>query len=89
MDHLGKSCRFVRSNGQYLWRGEECGKWGASQRVLQEALAAYLTPDLVKAINEARVRLGRYIPDTEAEALSECITYWSPTAAPQGPSEAA
>jgi signal transduction histidine kinase len=61
----------------------------ASQRALQEALAAYLTPDLVKAINEARVRLGRYIPDTEAEALSACITYWSHTAAPQGPSEAA
>jgi hypothetical protein len=49
---------------------------GAKQRALQEALAAYLTPALVQAINEARVRLGQYIPDAEAEALSEHIAYW-------------
>jgi len=56
---------------------------------LQEALAAYLTPELVKAINDARVRLGRYISDAEAEALSECIAYWNYAAVPTGPSEAA
>jgi hypothetical protein len=49
---------------------------GAKQRAVQEALAAYLTPALVQAINEARVRLGQYIPDAEAEALSEHIAYW-------------
>jgi hypothetical protein len=49
---------------------------GAKQHALQEALAAYLTPALVQAINEARVRLGQYIPDAEAEALSEHIAYW-------------
>jgi hypothetical protein len=46
------------------------------QHALQEALAAYLTPTLVQAINEARIRLGKYIPDQEAEALSEHIAYW-------------
>jgi hypothetical protein len=49
---------------------------GAKQRALQETLAAYLTPALVQAINEARMRLGQYIPDAEAEALSEHIAYW-------------
>jgi hypothetical protein len=46
------------------------------QQALQEALVAYLTPALVQAINEARIRLGQYIPDQEAEALSEQIAYW-------------
>jgi hypothetical protein len=46
------------------------------QHALQEALASYITPALVQAINEARLRLGRYIPDEEAEALSERIAYW-------------
>ena len=46
------------------------------QRALHEALAAYITPALVQAINEARLRLGQYIPDEEAEALSERIAYW-------------
>jgi hypothetical protein len=46
------------------------------QRALQEALTAYLTPALVQAINEARIRLGQYISDEEAKALSEHIAYW-------------
>jgi len=46
------------------------------QRAFQEALATYLTPKVVQAINEARIRLGQYIPDVEAEALSERIPYW-------------
>ena len=46
------------------------------QRALQEALVIYLTPHLVQAINEARSRLGQYIPDDEAEALAEHIAYW-------------
>ena len=45
------------------------------QHALQEALAMYLTPTLVQAINDARIRLGQYIPDEEAEALSERIAY--------------
>jgi hypothetical protein len=36
----------------------------------------YLTPTLVQAINDARIRLGQYIPDEEAEALSDHIGYW-------------
>jgi hypothetical protein len=46
------------------------------QHALQEALAAYITPVLVQAINEARTRLGQYVPNEEAEALSEHIAYW-------------
>jgi hypothetical protein len=46
------------------------------QHALQEALAAYITPALVQAINEARIRLGQYIADEEAEGLSERIAYW-------------
>ncbi len=53
------------------------------QRALQEALAAYLTPTVVQAINEARIRLGQYIPDAEAEALSEHIPYWDYTTLPK------
>jgi hypothetical protein len=50
-----------------------------NQRALQEALAAYLKPELVKAINDARIRLGQYIPDEEAEAIAEQIRYWDAT----------
>jgi hypothetical protein len=46
------------------------------QGTLQGALAAYLTPALVQAINEARIRLGQYISSEEAEALAEHIAYW-------------
>jgi hypothetical protein len=56
---------------------------GAVPRPVQEALAAYLTPTLVQEINEARVRLGQYIPDEEAEALSERITYWDYASLPK------
>jgi hypothetical protein len=51
---------------------------------LQEALVSYLTPTLVQAINEARVRLGTYIPDEAAEALSEQIAYWDYASSPKG-----
>ncbi len=61
----------------------------AHQDELQRALAAYLTPDLIKAINEARIRLGQYIPDAEAEALSECIAYWHSDSTITEPNEAA
>jgi hypothetical protein len=53
------------------------------QRALQEALAMYLTPRLVQAINDARIRLGQYVPDDEAEALSERIAYWDYAAQPK------
>ena len=55
-------------------KGKPCSP--EQQHALQEALAAYITPALVQAINEARLGLGRYIPDEEAEALSERIAYW-------------
>lgn len=55
------------------------------QLALQEALATYLTPTLVQAINNARIRLGQYIPDEEAESLSERIGYWEYTAEPGSP----
>jgi len=44
----------------------------------QHALDNYLTPELAQAINRARVRLSRYLPDAEAEWLSEhVIPYWN------------
>jgi hypothetical protein len=55
-------------------KGKTCSP--EERHALQEALAAYITPALVQAINEARLGLGQYIPDEEAEALSEQIAYW-------------
>jgi type III secretion system FlhB-like substrate exporter len=55
-------------------KGKTCSS--AQQHALQEAIEVYITPALVQAINEARLRLGQYIPDEEAEALSEHIAYW-------------
>jgi hypothetical protein len=46
------------------------------QKTLQAALAAYVTPTLVQEINDARMRLGQYVPDEEAAALAEQIAYW-------------
>src|SRR5262245_6644317 len=40
----------------------------------------------MKAINNARVRLGQYLPDAEAEALEE-IAYWKYATAPKGPND--
>ncbi len=64
-DQMGASFAEARETGN-----------SRKQQGLQEALVAYLTPDLVQAINDARMRLGQYIPDTEAETLSEQIAYW-------------
>src|SRR5919199_1065884 len=55
-------------------KGKTCSP--EQQHALQEALAAYITPALGQAINKARLRLGQYIPDEEAEALSGQIAYW-------------
>jgi hypothetical protein len=55
-------------------KGKTCSP--EQQHAFQEALATYITPALVQAINEARLGLGQYIPDEEAEALSEQIAYW-------------
>lgn len=46
------------------------------RRALLEALGAYLTPELLRSINDARVRLGAYVPDEEAETLADRIPYW-------------
>lgn len=60
------------------------GNGAARRRRLHEALANYFTSELVKTINDARMRLGQYIPEAEAEAVSTQIGYWdyaSPTRA--------
>ena len=62
--------------GGVFGHAEGLGHDPKRQRALQEALAMYLTPTLVQAINDARIRLGQYIPDEEAEALSDHIGYW-------------
>ena len=64
-------------------KGKPCSP--EQQHALQEALAAYITPALVQAINEARIRLGQYIPNEEAEALSERIAYWDYATLPKRP----
>jgi len=46
------------------------------RRALLEALGHYLTPELLRSINDARIRLGGYVPDEEAETLSDRIPYW-------------
>lgn len=46
------------------------------QRAIEEALVSYITPELVGAINDARMRLGQYVSDAEAETQSEQIAYW-------------
>jgi hypothetical protein len=61
---------------------------GADHRGMQEALDAYLTPKLLRAINDARMRLGQYLPDKEAEAISDRIRYWRPDATRKIPPKA-
>lgn len=46
-----------------------------------EALDAYLTPDLFEEISQARSRLREYLPDDEAEAISDSLNYWQSPAA--------
>jgi hypothetical protein len=64
-------------------KGKMCSP--EQQHALQGAITAYITPALVQAINEARLRLGQYIPDEEAEALSEHIAYWDYATLPKRP----
>jgi hypothetical protein len=48
----------------------------ADSRAFHEALADYLTPELVGAIRDARARLAEYVSDADAERLTEKIAYW-------------
>jgi hypothetical protein len=41
-----------------------------------ETLKNYLSPELINRINEARILLGNYVEDSDAEALSDTIRYW-------------
>ena len=43
-------------------------------------LDAYFSPELVGEISKARRLLGEYLPDDEAEAISEALEYWRPRA---------
>jgi len=65
-DQIGAAFGSIKGTSQAL----------EQQRAFQETIAAYLTPAVVQAINDARSRLAQYIPDVEAEALSERIPYW-------------
>jgi hypothetical protein len=69
--------------GAVFGRAQGTGCSPEQQRTLQEALAAYITPALVQVINEARIRLGQYISDEEAEALSEHMAYWDHATLPK------
>ncbi len=48
----------------------------AIERAFQQALAAYVRPELVRAIRDARERLGQYLSDAETERTTERIAYW-------------
>ena len=69
--------------GGVFGHAEGSGHDPKRQRALQEALAMYLTPILVQAINDARIRLGQYIPDEEAEALPDHSGYWDHATQPE------
>jgi hypothetical protein len=57
---------------------------GAERQIgIQQALASYVTPELVKAINEARAGLGQYVSDEDAEDLTDRIPYWDYRGAPR------
>jgi hypothetical protein len=43
---------------------------------LRESLSAYFTPELVQAIGSARARLAEYVPEADAETLTDQIDYW-------------
>lgn len=43
----------------------------------REALAEFFTPELLGTISRARSRIGEYLTDEEAEALTESIPYWN------------
>lgn len=73
--------------GGVFGRENDAANGAESQPALQEALAAYLMPELVKAINDARMRLGQYVPDEEVEAMSERIAYWDYATAPKATSQ--
>ncbi|MBI4333723.1 MAG: hypothetical protein HY673_20875 [Chloroflexi bacterium] len=73
--------------GGVFGRENDAANGSENRPALQEALGAYLTPELVKAINDARMRLGQYVPDEEAEAMSERIAYWDCATAPKVTSE--
>ena len=64
-------------------KGKMCSP--EQQHALQGAITAYITPALVQAINEARLRLGQYMLDEDAEALSEHIAYWDYATLPKRP----
>jgi hypothetical protein len=48
----------------------------SSNRTFLEALGSYFTPALVRAIRDARTRVGHYVSDGEAERIVDTIPYW-------------
>ena len=43
---------------------------------LQETLLRYFADGATQSISDARMRLGRYLSDAEAESLSDQVVYW-------------
>ena len=59
--------------GGVFGRENDAANGAENQPALQEGLAVYLTPELSKAINDACMQLGQYVPDEGAEAMPERI----------------
>lgn len=46
------------------------------RRRMLDAIDAYFTPERMKEMARARRLLGEYLPDDEAEAISEQLDFW-------------
>jgi hypothetical protein len=46
------------------------------RRKMLDALDAYFTPERMRELAKARRLLGEYLPDDEAEAISEQLDFW-------------
>ena len=70
LDQIGGAYDYMDEDGQIVNEQEH--------QAVCKALDDYFSPELFYKINEARMRLGSYIPDKEAEYLSEhLIPYWN------------
>jgi hypothetical protein len=62
----------------YATSGPEVPLPPEKQQEMLEALNGYFTAELCQELSSARVNLGEYLPDDEAEAISDSLEYWKP-----------
>lgn len=64
--------------GHYAVPGDRGPQAPEERQRMLEAIGAYLSPELCREIAEAREVIGRFLPDDEAEAVSDRLEYWRP-----------